>query len=452
MGLESSEPADDDLVSVGFKNAFSRRLAELREALGHRKWESDQEEDLIDSILMMVKERIDKWDIPSVRFATRELFLNLYVFSENGILRDLYRVFGDLFARAYSQRHRLLDEMIRVFNHIMLETWLKSEDVSKGESAAEIMVNLGKEFLSKDLKVVQDCLAAIDNLAGDYFAPEILSKEILLTCAAFEIMEPPKRVEKFVEQAVDWIRINDQYAWDARIYTYLRDAIDYAKFEQEKFDLNIAKLKADYLDSILEGNIDSQVENYAEYITGEIVPSEDLSFKIEDLILLINAYESVRPTVAAEIGERISNKGKSRGEEIFKRIISESNFLKAVYGNGQMITTLDELIRFIESSADLDNQRIGFTTFGFSWIEFVRNIRDDEKASIKELLKKYRIKGDPELENDRLSFMMDDLVYVGEGQHEMRQLISFLREINKIVEIRGFSTDFDFRLRRLTAP
>ncbi len=314
------------------------------------------------------------------------------------------------------------------------------------------MVNLGKEFLSKDLKVVQDCLAAIDNLAGDYFAPEILSKEILLTCAAFEIMEPPKRVEKFVEQAVDWIRINDQYAWDARIYTYLRDAIDYAKFEQEKFDLNIAKLKADYLDSILEGNIDSQVENYAEYITGEIVPSEDLSFKIEDLILLINAYESVRPTVAAEIGERISNKGKSRGEEIFKRIISESNFLKAVYGNGQMITTLDELIRFIESSADLDNQRIGFTTFGFSWIEFVRNIRDDEKASIKELLKKYRIKGDPELENDRLSFMMDDLVYVGEGQHEMRQLISFLREINKIVEIRGFSTDFDFRLRRLTAP
>lgn len=56
---------------------------------------------------------------------------------------------------------------------------------------------------------------------------------------------------------------------------------------------------------------------------------------------------------------------------------------------------------------------------------------------------------DLDIDEQSLTFEMDSLVYLGEGQHDMKKLIPFLEEVNDIVEIEAFSSDVEFRLRRL---
>ena len=97
-----------------------------------------------------------------------------------------------------------------------------------------MMLRLGMDFLARDLSISEDCLAAIDNLAGDMFEPEILSKEILLGSHAFLKASKNPELHDFVEKLVNWVRINDQYAWDDENCTYLIDSIQYAECEQEK--------------------------------------------------------------------------------------------------------------------------------------------------------------------------------------------------------------------------
>src|SRR5438128_10554008 len=96
---------------------------------------------------MLVKERIDKWDTASVRFATRELFTKLYKFSEAKGLSDLYPLFKDFFVRAYSERKQLLGEMVESFRIIMLESWVLLDDIERGEKEAGVMLRLVIDFL-----------------------------------------------------------------------------------------------------------------------------------------------------------------------------------------------------------------------------------------------------------------------------------------------------------------
>ncbi len=449
----SPSSSRDDAIDVSFKEIFSSRLDELTKLLEHLDWKStSQVEDLIDSVVMIVKDRIDKWDVPSVRYATRELFLRLYKFQEKKVLNDVYQIFGDLFSRAYSQRTRLLGEMIEVFDTIMFESWIPDDDVQKGESAARIILNLGRSFLSKDMQVVRGCLMAIDNLAGDFFAPEILSKEILLTCAAFEAPNPSDALKNFVKEATDWIKTNDQYAWDDENHTYLRDAIDYASWEQSNFDLNTDGMKREVLYPVLLENIDKRIEDFANLLSSEVISENGFDYERGQMVRLVLDYESLRPNIAQELKERLLQQKDPPVDKTFNSIVSGSQFLKEVYGQATMITTIDELIQFIQSNADLDNHKVGFTTFSISWIRFVKSLNDDQKTATKGLLRKYGIEEDSQLGDNELQFEMDKLVYRKNEGNDMRKLIEFLRETNKIVEINGFGTGIDFNLRRLTPP
>ena len=103
---------------VEFKAVFSMELKNLCKCLdGERDYQ--QVNDLVDELIMLVKERIEKWDIPSVKFATENLFMKLYKRSEQKGFCELYTIFEDLFSYAYSQRKHILGSMIRVFNLIL---------------------------------------------------------------------------------------------------------------------------------------------------------------------------------------------------------------------------------------------------------------------------------------------------------------------------------------------
>jgi len=434
------------LVDRPFMEEFSEKLSMVTQILVNGSHEKTNE--AIDVLVMMFKERIDKWDVPSVKFATEELFKNLYKFSEKGGMSDLYTIFKDLFARAYSERKHLLGAMIETIGLIMFESWVPLNDLEMGEKAAKVMLKLAIDFLNKDLDVARDCSIAIDNLAGDMFEPEILSKEILLASHALEKSLKEPRLQEFVKNLSDWVRINDRYAWDADIHTYLRDSIDYAEWERERYGIAMDEFRVKVLYPELQQTIDDQIQDYLDFLL-DSQGDEATTFDAEVLVKKIRAYEFLRPNIASEIRAKVLGTHSSTLRARFDKIIHSNRLLAAIYGESEMITTFDELIRFLEANSDAENTGIGMTTFDLATIHFTRKLKESEEESLKQLARKYGVDKDFELGEQRLTFQMDLLVYLGEGQYDMKKLTSFLKEINTVVEIETFSTGSEFRLRRL---
>lgn len=453
-GREVIKPLPEALVDSEFKATFSSKLANLVKLLETKKYRLLQVEDLVDVLIMLFKERIEKWDVPSVKFATKELFTNLYRLCEKEGFCELYVIFKDLFSYAYSQRKRLIGSMIGTFNLILFGSWVPDYDIEKGEKAAKVMLRLGIDFLEKDVTISENCLIAIDNLAGDMFEPEILSKEILLCANAFQKVSKNPELHDFVEQYVDWIRTNDQYAWDDEKYTYLTDSIKYAEFEQTKYSTNIEAFKKQCLLPIVEQNIDKQVQEFVDFLAeSEFEGREDLnfhtSFTIELLARLILSYESVRPAISEEIKQKVKETSNSYVIKEFDRLIDNSNLLKKIYRGSEMITTFDELIRFLETSSDMENLGVGVTTYNFAMIDFEKRLKKEEKEILEKIAQKYGIQEGFEVTNQGIHFEMDHLVYLGNNKNNMRKLIEFLKEVNSKFKVKRFSTGITFELREI---
>jgi len=433
-------------AAIEFKTVFSLKLENLCQLL-EREIGYPKVNDQIDELIMLAKERIEKWDVPSVRFATEELFMKLYKHSEQKGFCELYIIFEDLFNYAYSQRKYILGVMISVFSLILFGSWVPDYDIEKGEKAAKVMLRLGMDFLDKDLSVSEDCLTAIDNLAGDMFEPEILSKEILLGAKAFHKSTENPKLQDFLDQAVDWIRINDQYAWDDDNKTYLRDSIKYAEWEQEKYEIDLQIFKEKFLLPALEQNISETTEEYVQFL-GELESEgdEDITFPADELTKEILAYEFLRPKIAAEIKKLVEETKNPYVINIFKRIVDSSNFLRKIYGESDMITTFEELIRFLETSSDLQNLGVGVTTYNLAMIEFLRRLKKEDEKILMEIAKKYDIEENFEITERGIQFEMDHLVYRNR-QNDMKRLVEFLKELNGKFRLKNLSTGITFELR-----
>lgn len=90
----------ETFVDPNFKAVFSSKLVNLTELLKDKKYAPQQVNDLVDILIMLFKERIEKWDVPSVKFATQELFTELYKFSGEEGFCELYTIYKDLFSYA----------------------------------------------------------------------------------------------------------------------------------------------------------------------------------------------------------------------------------------------------------------------------------------------------------------------------------------------------------------
>lgn len=433
-------------AAIEFRTVFSLKLENLCQLL-EREIGYPEVNDQIDELIMLAKERIEKWDVPSVRFATEELFMKLYKRSEQKGFCELYVIFEDLFNYAYSQREYILGVMISVFSLILFGSWVPDYNIEKGEKAAKVMLRLGMDFLDKDLSVSEDCLTAIDNLAGDMFEPEIFSKEILLGSKAFQKSTMNPKLQDLLDQTVDWIRINDQYAWDDDNKTYLRDSIKYAEWEQENYETSLITFKEKFLLPALEQNISETTQEYVQFL-GELESEgdEDTTFPSEELTKMILAYEFLKPKIAAEIKKLVEETKNPYIINIFKRIVYSSNFLRKIYGESDMITTFEELMRFLETSSDLQNLGVGVTTYNLAMIDFLRRLKKEDEKILMDIAKKYGIEKDFEITERGVQFEMDHLVYRN-GQNDMKRLVEFLKELNGEFRLKNLSTGITFELR-----
>jgi hypothetical protein len=329
-----SQPArSEDLVDPAFKESFSAELNTVTRLLRRKVRDHDLINGLIDRIITLFKERIDRWDVASVRFATSELFGKLYRYSERRAFAELYMIFQDLFLRAYHERRHLLGSMIDVISltlfEAMLETWVRGHDIEKLEKGAKLLTRLGIDFLNRDLAITRDCATQIDNLAGDMFEPPILAKEIILTAS---VLEAGPHARQLAVELVDSIMINDQFAWGDNNYTYLKDSIKYARNEQSAYGMDLAVLEEGFLEPALQQNIDMQVEDYAGLLRDLVAEGEtDLTVAKDDLVSTIKAYKSLRPTIADDIRKRVSQAQNSRIERMFHKIVDSDSTLRKIY-------------------------------------------------------------------------------------------------------------------------
>lgn len=445
LQTESDTPADDT-----FKQSFSSKLGNLTGLLESKAASPTAVSDLIEELIMLCKERIDKWDVSSMKFATRELFTRLYKFSEDGLC-ELYMIYKDLFAHAYKQRKTLLDYSIGVLNSIMLEAWSPDHDLEKAEKASKVLLRLAIDFIKVDPSITRSCAIAIDNLAGDMFEPEILSKQIILAahvCATGTHDE----WEALTNELTDWIRTNDQYAWDARIKTYLIDSIGHAQAEGVDYGVDVNSFSEKFLIPAVQENIDQQIASYVDFLDEmQAKGEEDIEYASDELIAMLVAYESARPAIADEIRRRVLETKEQSTQRLFDRIVGSSQILGKIYRGSEMITTFDELMKFIDINSDLENVGIGMTTYSLAIIRFARRLRKEEKQQLEVLGQKYGVAGDDfELHDQEMMFLMDRLVWLGDDRHDMSRLASLLRDINALVEIQKLSTGMTFCLRRLS--
>jgi len=435
---------------IAFKTLFTSKLDECINLI-EKTTSLQQINDSIDELIMLVKERIERWDVSSVRFATEELFLKLHKYAGENEL-NLYGIYQDLFKYAYSQRKHILGVMMRVFNFILFKSWVPEYDVEKGEEACKVLLRLGLDFINKDLAITKDCFICIDNLAGDMFEPEILSKEIILGAHVYKSKSKNPAVRTLQERIVDYIQTNDQYAWDAELFTYLIDSIKYAEVEQAKYSINIEAFKKEFLLPAVEQNIDNQIGDFVDFLAeSEFEGHEDIEFHtrftVELLARIILSYESVRPEISEEIKRKAKETSNKYVIEEFDRLVDSSNLLKKIYRGSEMITTFDELIRFLETSSDMENLGIGVTTYNLAMIDFTRTLNEEDKKTLMKIAEKYGIEKEIETSDQGIQFMMDHLVYLGNNKNDMKKLIKFLREINAKFKVKSFSTGISFKLR-----
>jgi hypothetical protein len=435
-------------VVTEFRVGFS---AKIKQCIALIEQGKDEVNDAVDELIMLFKERIEKWDVSSVRFATRELFEELYKYSSQDKVCEIYQILKDLFRFAHSQRKQLIGVMIEPFFIILLEAWVKGYDIEKGEQACKVMLRLGIDFLGTDLSISEDCIHAIDNLAGDMFEPEIFSKEILFCAVAYQESEGNPELQDFVEKYSDWIKINEEYSWDAGIKSYLRDSIEYAEGEQYKYDINIKSYKDNVLVPIVNSVVDSQIEEYTQFLQEDISERDgamkDLSFEAEDLSKMILAYESYRPNFAFELEDRITQTGEENIITLFDAIVNSSNFLKKIYKGSNMISTFDELINFLETSIDKENLGVGITAHSIAIIRFRIKLNPNQKSELEDMMRKHGLRQWEEITDESVTFEVDNLVYSEEGHLNMGKLVDLLKDMNSKFKISSFSSGICFDLR-----
>lgn len=433
--------------SPDFQSSFSSVLDSLVNSL-QQNGSFEQTHHLMNEVVRLLKERIEAWDEPSTVYSTNELFTRLYALSEREA-PELYVIFKDLFGRAYRERKQLLEAMIWTVKRIMMESWAPEHNVEKAERACKLLLRLGVDFFHQDLSVTELCASAIDDLASDMFEPEILSKEILLAAYAYgETQERSTEKElAFVNQLVDWITVNDEYAWDALYKSYFIDSMGFAFAEKETYGIDLRDITLHFLHSSINKNINQQIQGFVDFLETQVKNGEnDYSFAAEELLQMIMAYESVRPDIARDIEKRIF-RSNTETQAVFIRLIDSSRILTKIYKGTDMITTFDEMMTFLETNSDFENVSLGVTAFGVTIIYFRRPLTESEMQRVKDLATTYDIGEDLELDRDQLLFEVDRLVYK-DGQHNMRKLLDFLKDLSSITMVRSVATGINFDLRR----
>lgn len=318
-----------ELVDPIFRNKFENIIDQI---LNYTNPLDSRINDVIDIAIMLVKERIEKWDVPSVKYAMERLFKSLYQQSEKNGLNELHPIFRDLFSYAYNQRKHVVGTMIQILNLILFQAWVENYDVEKAEKGSKLLLRLGMDFVNKDLGITKDCATAIDNIAGDMFESEIFSKEILLASYLFELQPNNVENKNLVDELLRWIKFNDQYSWDAEMKDYLKKATEHAESEKSDYGIEFTKFKQRYLYPIIKKHMLEQINGFVQFLMEDSIVEGNLEYEKNDLRTTIRSYKFLNRNISEDIKQKVLNLRENKAQEKFNAIVKSDKYLKKIFG------------------------------------------------------------------------------------------------------------------------
>lgn len=424
-----------------FKLIFRKKLESCIKCLEETKGCFEEE---MDDLIALIKKEIDSWNIKNVRFAIRELFLKLHKYE--GLL--LHNILEDLYLRAYNQRLRLFDSMVHVFQDLWIENWIGRYDIELFEKIADVLLRLGIKFLDIDVRATRTFISVIDNMAGDVFEKEVLGRLVIFSAILLgRIGRESEKMDLFID-LLRWIEDNDKLAWDDEYYSYLIDSVEYAYQIQKEYNVNIDSFVNSFIEPVISRIKDRKLNGFIGYLKDSIeeeLHGEDfIDYDTEYLVRIILSYKKAFQDIADQIKQKILETNDEKIIDRFNKIISRSNFLKKVYRGGNMITTVDDFIKFLKGNSDLSSL-IGIEAWGHAFITFKRKLTDDDKRRLEELAKEYELTDDLdfEIENEYgISFLVDKIVG---KENNIDSLVDIIQKLNNISEIEKISISLSFK-------
>lgn len=434
LAIEYKKPWSSEFTSI-----FREKLDACEKFL--IKENSFAANQVIDDMIALIKEQIEKWNVKNVEHATKELLLGLYKYDV-----DLFLVYHDLFKVAYVQRKHLIGKMIEAFSEIVMKTWITDYDITRIEKCCDVILKLGLEFLDVDLSVSEDCATAIDNFAGDIFEKEVLGRLIILGAAIDMRKSKSREILSLANEVINNIGVDDTYAWDAEYFRYLINSLNYAESICEKYNVDLSNFKK-ALYRVIKNNQKELIDDFVNSLKKREEDS-DIDFDAEYLSKIIAAYLKFMPDTPKYLIGRIKRTRNKKLMKIFSEIVDRRAFLKKIFkGEKIMIMEFKELGKFLEENTDVDDLGVGITLYGPSWVEFCYKLNEEDKEELGKIAKKYDLVSDPEFEVDEktVNFLVD-IFFTKRGKHDLSHLIQFLKEVDNKFKIKTFVTGVEFKL------
>lgn len=368
------------------------------------------------------------------------LYYDKLISDKNYRYSDLYinKEFITLLKKGYEIRPIILHEIIANFGYKFMEYWINS-DARKANELSHLVLLLCVEFIDIDIDIIKNSYIILDNISSDFFMPSLMAKQIMLILLIEENIKDNELVKEYTND----VSINDEYAWDAMYYSYLRDSIYQAEKEQHIYNIDISNIKNKYLNKYLKSHMEELIESFISLL--EESDNEDIDFEIEYFDNIVASYEFLNKKIINEIKNRVYKTHNTNKIHIFEQILINSKIVKIIK-NGECRFTIPYLVELLRDSNNLKFIDIGISLYGITQFIFYSGISRNKMDDIKKLLSKYNLVEDELDSKYGLSVELDPLWFQNKADYELN-LSNFLIELNQICRIREIDSSVTFKFR-----
>lgn len=346
--------------------------------------------------------------------------------------------FINLLKKAYEIRPIILNEILNNFGYKFMDYWINS-DARNANELSHLVLRLCVEFINKNMNIIKNAYIILDNISSDFFMPSLMAKQIML----ISLIEEKINDDELVKDYTNDVSINDEYAWDAMYYSYLRDSIYQAEKEQHIYKIDISNIKYKYLNEYLESHMEELLESFISFL-GES-DYDNIDYEIEYFDNIVSSYEFLNKEIISDIKNRVYKTNNTDKTHMFEQIFTNSKIVKIIK-NGEARFTIPYLVELLRDSNNLKFNDIGLSLFGVTYFTFYSGISEKKMNDVKQLLSKYNLVED-ELDSEHgLSVELDQLWFQDKSKYELN-LSNFLTELHQICRIKEFNSLVTFKFR-----
>jgi hypothetical protein len=327
---EKASAVDLEKVSPGIQMRFDQLINIC--VINIEDGNQEMTQDSLSEIATLVEKEIDRSKKDHVLFVLQESFLKIYEYFYKHPTN--LRIYSDLIDYAYKQNKQLAIDIVGAFGQILYDEAHSTENIEKVEPLADLLLNVGLAFLSRDHKLAEVCIYTIDDSSEMMWSSALFSKLVIAGAKLVQIENPSQEIEKLKDQVIRSIEYNDHYAKGERYLSYLDDAISYldiesqASFEKGIREFLLNEFYSNYLQPMMDRNMHKRIEEYVDFLEDvSYDPERDNNYYFDDfeefLSDIYEAYEDDYGDISKKIGILLADKTKGGKNPELNKMLEE---------------------------------------------------------------------------------------------------------------------------------